>query len=199
MISGLTTSAADADTRLAAAIDTALIERIRAGDSRAIEELYRRYSAPVFSLIWRILQDNEESEDVALDVFFQIWTQAERYEPSRGAPAAWIFTMARSRAIDRLRARRRREDRNISYDDPTFAFDPLDEIAAPDQVASFREMRDAVRAAVETLSKVQREAVELAFFQGLTHVEIAERLNQPLGTIKTRIRQGLIRLKKKLA
>ena len=135
---------------------------------------------------------------MALDVFWQVWRQAGRYDPARGAPPAWIFTVARSRAIDRLRARHRREDRTISFDDPNANLDPLDDEATPDQVASFRQARDAVREAMKSLSPAQREAVELAFFKGLTHVEIAERLKEPLGTVKTRIRQGLLRLRSRL-
>ncbi len=179
-------------------LDLELIGRIRQGEASALDELYRRYSSPVYSLVWKILQNSEEAEDVSMDVFWQIWRQADRYDLSRGTPPAWIFTLARSRAIDKLRARQRREDRNISIDDPEIHIDPLDENATPDQVASFRQTRDAVRRAIATLSPVQREAVEMAFFQGLTHVEIAEKLQQPLGTIKTRIRQGLIRLRKQL-
>jgi RNA polymerase sigma-70 factor (ECF subfamily) len=178
--------------------DLELLERIRRGDPAALDVLYARYAPPVYSLVWKVLQNTEEAEDVALDVFWQIWRQADRYDPSRGAPPAWIFTVARSRAIDRLRARHRREDRTVSFDDPATNLDPLDEEAAPDQVASFRQTRDAVREAMKSLSSVQREAVELAFFKGLTHVEIARKLRQPLGTVKTRIRQGLIRLRKKL-
>jgi len=178
--------------------DLALLEKIREGDAVALDVLYGRYSAPVNSLVWKVLQSAEEAEDVTLDVFWQIWRQADRYDPSRGAPPAWIFTVARSRAIDRLRARHRREDRTISFDDPAVKLDPLDEEAAPDQVASFRQTRDAVREALTTLPPAQREAVELAFFRGLTHVEIAAKLKQPLGTVKTRIRQGLIRLRKQL-
>ncbi len=181
-----------------AAPDLDLVERIKNGDSTALDTLYERYSSPVYSLVWKVLQNAEESEDVALDVFWQVWRQADRYDASRGAPPAWIFTVARSRAIDRLRARHRREDRTISFDDPAVNLDPLDEQAAPDMVASFRQTRDAVREGVTTLSAAQREAVELAFFQGLTHVEIAEKLGQPLGTIKTRIRQGLLKLRKTL-
>ena len=180
------------------ASDLDLLERIRASDASALDALYARYASPVYSLVWKILQNAEESEDVALDVFWQIWRQADRYDPSRGAPPAWIFTVARSRAIDRLRARQRREDRTISFDDPTAKLDPLDEEAGPDQVASFRQTRDAVREAMQTLPPAQREAVELAFFKGLTHVEIATKLRQPLGTVKTRIRQGLIRLRRQL-
>jgi RNA polymerase sigma-70 factor, ECF subfamily len=178
--------------------DLELVERIRRGDQGALDLLYARFSSPVYSLVWKILQSAEEAEDVALDVFWQVWRQADRYDPARGAPPAWIFTLARSRAIDRLRARNRREDRTVSIDDPNLNIDPLDENAAPDQVVSFRQSRDAVRAAMTKLSPVQREAVELAFLKGLTHVEIAERLGQPLGTVKTRIRQGLIRLRRHL-
>ena len=178
--------------------DLELIERIRQGDQAALDLLYGRYSSPVYSLVWKVLQNSEEAEDVALDVFWQVWRQADRYDPARGAPPAWIFTLARSRAIDRLRARSRREDRTISIDDPNVYFDPLDENATPDQVVSFRQSRDAVRAAMSKLSDAQREAVDLAFLKGMTHVEIAERLGLPLGTVKTRIRQGLIRLRKHL-
>jgi RNA polymerase sigma-70 factor (ECF subfamily) len=178
--------------------DLELVERIRQGDQGALDLLYKRYSGPVYSLVWKVLQNSEEAEDVALDVFWQVWRQAGRYDPSRGAPPAWIFTLARSRAIDRLRARKRREDRNVSIDDPELNIDPLDDKAAPDDVVSFRQNRDAVRGAMSKLSAVQREAVELAFLQGMTHVEIAEKLGQPLGTVKTRIRQGLIRLRKHL-
>jgi len=178
--------------------DTELIARIRDGDSGALEEIYRRYSSPVYSLVWKVLQHPEESEDVSLDVFWQIWRQAESYDVARGAPPAWIFTLARSRAIDRLRSRHRKEDRTISFDDPAVVYDPLDEEASPDQVASFRQSRDAVRGAMKVLSVPQREAIELAFFQGLTHVEIAAKLRLPLGTVKTRIRQGLIRLRRRL-
>lgn len=178
--------------------DTELIARVRGGDSGALEEIYRRYSSPVYSLVWKVLQHPEESEDVALEVFWQIWRQAESYDVARGAPPAWIFTLARSRAIDRLRSRHRKEDRTISFDDPAVVYDPLDEEASPDQVASFRQSRDAVREAMKVLSNPQREAIELAFFQGLTHVEIAANLRLPLGTVKTRIRQGLIRLRRRL-
>jgi RNA polymerase sigma-70 factor, ECF subfamily len=187
--------AMDDTAGLASTSDLELIDRIKRGDSSALDALYERYSAPVYSLVWKILQNAGEAEDVALDVFWQVWRQADRYDASRGAPPAWIFTVARSRAIDRLRARHRREDRTISFDDPAVNLDPMDETAAPDLVASFRQTRDAVRTAMKTLSAVQREAIELAFFKGLTHVEIAEQLGQPLGTIKTRIRQGLIKLR----
>jgi RNA polymerase sigma-70 factor, ECF subfamily len=181
-----------------AAPDSDLIARVRDGSSEALDEIYRRYASPVYSLVWKILQNPEESEDVALDVFWQIWRQASRYDAGRGAPPAWIFTLARSRAIDRLRARHRKENRTISFDDPAVVLDPLDQEATPDQVASYRQNRDVVREAMKVLSAPQRGAIELAFFQGLTHVEIAEKLRLPLGTVKTRIRQGLIRLRRQM-
>lgn len=187
-----------AEAAHASAVDLALVERIKRGDSSGLDELYARYSSPVYSLVFKILQNADEAQDVTLDVFWQIWRQADRYDPSRGAPPAWIFTLARSRAIDRFRARHRREDRTLSFDDPGLSLDPLDEAASPDQVATFRQTRDAVREALKTLSPAQRLAVEMAFFRGMTHVEIAEALSQPLGTIKTRIRQGLIKLRKGL-
>jgi RNA polymerase sigma-70 factor (ECF subfamily) len=180
------------------AADLDLLARIKQGDSAALDALYARYASPVHSFVWKILRSAEDTEDVVLDVFWQIWRQAGQYDASRGAPPAWIFAVARSRAIDRRRQRHRREDRTISFDDPLVNLDPLDEQAAPDQVASHRQARDLMREAVAALPPAQREAVELAFFQGLTHVEIAERLKKPLGTIKTRIRQGLIRLRKTL-
>jgi len=190
----------DAETSLGgdSSVDLALLARIKQADSAALDVLYARYSSPVHSLVWKILRDAEDAKDVVLEVFWQIWRQADRYDASRGAPPAWIFAIARSRAIDRRRGRHRSEDRTISFDDPLTNLDPLDEQAPPDHVASFRQTRDLMREAVRTLSPAQREAVELAFFKGLTHAEIAAKLNKPLGTIKTRIRQGLIRLRKKL-
>ena len=190
----------DAATSLGgdSSVDLDLLERIKQADSTALDALYARYSSPVYSFVWKILRDAEDAEDVVLDVFWQIWRQADRYDGSRGSPPAWIFAIARSRAIDRRRGRQRREDRTISFDDPLSNLDPLDERALPDHVASFRQTRDLMREAVKTLSPAQRQAVELAFFKGLTHAEIAAKLQQPLGTIKTRIRQGLIRLRKKL-
>lgn len=180
------------------AADIDLLSRIEQGDSAALDALYARYASPVHSFVWKILRSAEDTEDVVMDVFWQIWRQAGQYDASRGAPPAWIFAVARSRAIDRRRQRHRREDRTISFDDPLVNLDPLDEQAPPDQVASHRQARDLMREAVAELPPAQREAIELAFFQGLTHVEIADRLKKPLGTIKTRIRQGLIRLKKTL-
>jgi RNA polymerase sigma-70 factor (ECF subfamily) len=150
----------------------------------------------VYSLALRILRDTGEAEDVVQDVFSQAWRQASRYESTRGNVVAWLMNLARSRAIDRIRSRRSRPqpvaDHVRTVDVPDMA-EPVDEQLALSSQAA------AIRAAVDELSLLQRVAIELAFYEGLTHVDIAERLELPLGTVKTRIRQGLMKLKDRLA
>ncbi len=139
-----------------------------------------------------ILQDPADAEDIVQEVFAQAWKQATRYDVTRGAVGAWLLTVARSRAIDRLRARRARPDRAGLEHAPTHLVDPL---AAPDsQLVSSEQVR-IVRAALAALPLLQRVALELAYYEGLTHSEIAEQLEQPLGTVKTRIRQALLKLR----
>jgi RNA polymerase sigma-70 factor (ECF subfamily) len=166
------------------------------GDHDGLAELYDRYGRLLYSLALRILHDTGDAEDVVQDVFSQAWRQASRYESTRGNVVAWLMNLTRSRAIDRVRGRRARpqpaaEDVR-ALDVPDMA-EPVDEqLAVSSQAAR-------VRAAVDELSVLQRVAIELAFYQGLTHVDIAERLELPLGTVKTRIRQGLMKLKDRLA
>jgi len=179
-----------------AAADHAALERMARGDHEALAELYDRHGRLVFSLALRILRDQGDAEDIVQDVFAQAWRQAARYESSRGNVIAWLLNLTRSRAIDRLRGRRARPD--------TAAGDPstleLPDLSQPvdEQIALSTEAA-RIRAAVDELSVLQRVAIELAFYEGLTHVEIAERLELPLGTVKTRIRQGLLKLKERLA
>ena len=179
-----------------AAADHAALERMARGDHEALAELYDRHGRLVFSLALRILRDQSDAEDIVQDVFSQAWRQAARYESSRGNVIAWLLNLTRSRAIDRLRGRRARPD--------TAAGDPstleLPDLSQPvdEQIALSTEAA-RIRAAVDELSVLQRVAIELAFYEGLTHVEIAERLELPLGTVKTRIRQGLLKLKERLA
>jgi len=166
------------------------------GDHEALAELYDRHGRLVFSLALRILRDQSDAEDIVQDVFSQAWRQAARYESSRGNPVAWLLNLTRSRAIDRLRGRRARPD--------TAAADPssldLPDLSQPVDEQIVRSHQAAqIRAAVDELSVLQRVAIELAFYEGLTHVEIADRLELPLGTVKTRIRQGLLKLKDRLA
>lgn len=177
------------------AADHAALERMAHGDHEALAELYDRHGRLVFSLALRILRDQSDAEDIVQDVFSQAWRQAARYESSRGNPVAWLLNLTRSRAIDRLRGRRARPDTAAdpsSLDLPDLS-QPVDEqIVRSHQAAQ-------IRAAVDELSVLQRVAIELAFYEGLTHVEIADRLELPLGTVKTRIRQGLLKLKDRLA
>lgn len=159
-------------------------------------ELYDRHARPIYSLALRILGEPAEAEDVVQDVFSQAWRQASAYSASRGAVAAWLLTLTRSRAIDRLRARRARpmgvRDERVA-DTLADAGPPADlQVLSSEQVVR-------VRAALDELPLLQRAAVELAYFEGLTHAEIAARLEQPLGTVKTRIRLAMLRLRDVLA
>jgi RNA polymerase sigma-70 factor (ECF subfamily) len=161
------------------------------GDETALAGLYDRHATGVYSLALRILQDVGDAEDIVQEVFTQAWRQASRYDPRRGAVAAWLLTMARTRAIDRLRARRIRTQ-DVIDDAVADVSDPL---ALPDAVLVSGEQVTRVRAALSQLPILQRAALELAYYEGLTHAEIAERLEEPLGTVKTRIRSAMIKLR----
>lgn len=172
-----------------------LIARVARGEQPALAELYDRTHHPVFSLCWRVLRDREDAEEVTLDVYLQVWQIAKRYEPGRGSALTWILTLARSRAIDRLRAlgARRRKESRILHGHPVSSPEP-----APELAAQRGELETRVARALSRLPRTQACVLELACAEGLTHVEIAERLGQPLGTVKTRIRLGLERLRRSL-
>ncbi len=166
------------------------------GDEGGLAELYDRHSRLVFSLALRILQNRADAEDVVQEVFAQVWTQARRYEGERGSVAAWMLMMARSRAIDRLRARRARPETGGQ----TPATQNVADLApTQDLLLLSNEEVTKLRQALDGLPAVQRAALELAYYEGLTHVEIADRLSEPLGTIKTRIRQAVIKLRESMA
>jgi RNA polymerase sigma-70 factor (ECF subfamily) len=173
--------------------DVSCLRRVASGDQAGAASLYDRHARPLYSLILRIVGDETEAEDVLQDVFAQAFRQAARYDASRGAVAAWLFMMARSRAIDRVRARRTR------FEGRTGDAQVLDEMPAsqPDADSAMldEEQTRIVRQALGDLPLLQRIAIELAYYEGLSHTEIAERLEQPLGTVKTRIRLGLLKLR----
>ena len=175
--------------------DTAVVRRIAEGDRAAMAELYDRYADPVFSLACRIVGLPADAEDVVQEVFTQAWRQAARYDAGRASAAAWLLNMTRSRAIDRLRANKTRLQ--VSGDDDQIAVTPA---AGQDQEqhAIGAERAERVRTALSRLAGAQRQALDLAYFSGLTHGEIAARLDEPLGTIKTRIRTGLLKLREAL-
>jgi RNA polymerase sigma-70 factor (ECF subfamily) len=186
-------STAAAESRQA---DQASLERIARGDEHALADLYDRHARLIFSLALRILQVRADAEDIVQEVFAQVWAQAKRYDPSRGAVAAWMLTLARSRAIDRLRARRARPE---AAGEPGAAERIPDAAANQDLDLLSAEQVSRLQRALEGLSDVQREALELAYYEGLTHAEVAVRLAQPLGTIKARIRQAVIKLRESLS
>ncbi len=176
--------------RADAADDMRLIARIRAGEPGAMSELYDRYSSVVYGVALRVLQDAARAEDILQDIFLQLWRKPDAFDSSRGSLVAWLAVITRHRAIDRLRQRRPETD--------------IEEVV----IAGTTDLRDEtertlviekVRAALSEMNADQRKALELAYFQGLTHMEIAEKTGEPLGTIKTRIRSGLRALRARFA
>lgn len=170
--------------------DAAILARVVERDERAIEQLYSRYSGPVYSLAYQVTRSERFAQDVVQEVFIAVWKDAARFDPARGNVGPWLFSLARHKAIDFVRREQTVRKRTADVD--------LDFEVAPDDVdheAWLGIRRDRVRAAIAQLSETQRTALELAFFGGLTHVEVAERLEIPLGTAKTRIRSALLRLR----
>ena len=174
--------------------EIALLRRVAQGDRRAFEELYDRFSGVLFSTAYRVLNNQEAAEDVLQDVFIQIWEKAPLYDPTRGKPMTWAVTLTRNKAIDRLRSTVRRNRLQDDVQRESETFEQFDDRSSFDAVAS-GETSKLVREAIQKLTKDQREAIELAFFSSLTQTEIAERLGEPLGTIKARIRRGMMKLK----
>jgi RNA polymerase sigma-70 factor (ECF subfamily) len=182
-------------TAAAAEADRHAITRMVDGNTEGLTSLYDRYGRLVYSLALRIVRDAGDAEDVTQDVFVQAWRQADRFDTERGSVAAWLLSVTRARAIDLLRRRRVRPQ---PADSPAIA-DTSDDAPGQDVRLEWAERAGAVRAALDSLPFVQRLAIELAFFEGLTHNEIAEQLEVPLGTVKSRVRQGLLRLRDLLA
>ena len=171
---------------------SALITRIAAGDRDAFSRFYDLLAPTAFGLIRRVLRDPETAAEVLQEVFWQVWREAPRYDPERGSPEAWLVTRARTRAIDRLRSIRRRDRTFVAPVDDSVAQSGEGPAENPAVAA---EERGLVRTALAQLPEPQRRVIELAFFDGLTQSEIAARLGEPLGTVKTRARLGLERLR----
>jgi RNA polymerase sigma-70 factor (ECF subfamily) len=160
-------------------------------DARALEVFYDRHNRIAFTLVLRIVKVREDAEDVLMDVFWQAWQQSGRYDPSRGNPLAWLLTIARTRAIDCLRSGARRGtetelQENVAPETPERQTDPF----------VLAGMKRAVAKCLDALPEAQRVALEMAYFEGMSHTEIAEALKQPLGTMKDRIRTGMMHLRK---
>jgi RNA polymerase sigma-70 factor (ECF subfamily) len=172
-----------------AADDAALLLRVRSGDQEAMARFYDRYSGLIYSVAMRILRDSAQAEDVTQEVFIQVWRNPDSFVSGRGSLGAWLVVVARNRSIDVLRRRRP----NDSVDDVV--------LLSSSDLASEAErntMMEKVRGILKDLPGEQQKSVEMAFFEGLSHTEIAEKTGQPLGTVKTRIRLALLSLRKAL-
>jgi RNA polymerase sigma-70 factor (ECF subfamily) len=179
-----------------AVADRQALKRVAEGDHAALGEVYDRHGRLLYSLALRIVGNPPDAEDVVQDVFTQAWRNARRYDADRGTVLAWLLTLTRSRAIDRIRGRKVRPE---TTGEETVLGELADRAAPADEQLAWAGRASEIRAAVHGLSVLQRVAIELAFYEGLTHTEIAERLELPLGTVKTRIRQGLLSLRERLA
>lgn len=175
--------------------DSALLERVARQDRAAFALLYDRLSPPLYATALRILRDPAEAQDVVHDAFLSVWDKAGTFEAKRGSAFAWVVTLVRNRAIDRVRARRRRSELLAESVPGDLGYTEVAPTAAGHESAVANEDAQAVRAAIETLPLEQRRALELAFFGGLTQEQISQSLREPLGTVKARIRRGLIKLR----
>ena len=168
-----------------------MVSQVARGDEAAFEELFRRVSGPVLGLVRRVLRDPAQSEEVAQEVLVEVWRTATRFDPDRGSATSWIMTMAHARAVDRVRsaqAARAREEK-VGRRETVREYD---EVAEEVEV---RMEQQAVRRCLGGLTDLQRESVQLAYYGGYTYREVAELVDAPLGTVKTRLRDGLIRLR----
>ncbi len=174
--------------------DRDLIHRMASKDAEALDAFYSRYNRLAFALVLRVVGNREDAEDVLVDVFWQVWQQASRYDTARGKPVAWLLTIARTRAIDCLRSTGRKPS---SFDALENRIERPPSQPEPDAFVA-ADTRNAVREALQTLPEQQRLPLELAYYQGMSHSEIAAALGQPLGTVKDRVRNGMLHLRKLL-
>lgn len=177
--------------------DRQLIQRVALGEKEALEELYSRYSTSVYSLARFMLRQEALAEEASQDIFLNIWLKASSYNPERGEPRAWIMSVAHHKVVDIIRSRRR----NINMTDPkdyeTLDLLPSGQMSTADE-AELNLERERIRRALTILPEAQREVIVLAYFHGLSQSEIAERLGQPLGTVKTRVRLAMQKLRAEL-
>jgi RNA polymerase sigma-70 factor (ECF subfamily) len=184
--------------------DFALMDAVASRDQGALSLLYDRHASAVLGVCIRILKERGEAEEVTGDVFTEVWERAARYDATRGHPVAYLLNLARSRAIDRLRTRTRREriivDADAGTSSPGASRRPVEAVAAGSPFADARtdQMRSHIEQAMSGLHPEQKRALILAYFDGMSHSEVASALGEPLGTVKTRIRQGLLRLRESL-
>ncbi|WP_426735094.1 ECF RNA polymerase sigma factor SigK [Glutamicibacter sp. 2E12] len=168
-----------------------LLQQVALGDESAFESLYGAMASRVFGLVLRVLRDNAQSEEVTQEVFVEAWQQARRFDPTRGTAASWLLTIAHRRAVDRVRASQASQDRDLRVGIKEFQ-DSYDDV---EENAILHDETMRVAQALQRLTAPQREAIHLAYFGGYTHTEVAELLKIPVGTAKTRIRDGMGKLR----
>jgi RNA polymerase sigma-70 factor (ECF subfamily) len=177
-----------------AAADQELMRQIAAADETAFSSLYRRLAPGLFSMIYEVLRDQKEAEDVLQESFVQMWKKASTYDPARSALFTWAAMISRNRALDRLRSRQRR-GRTLEAATAEWSAAAPEFADQADELLGHSEERSRIREALTKLPEAQRNAIQLAFFRGLTQAEVSTQLGEPLGTIKARIRRGLIALR----
>tara|TARA_R110000850_G_scaffold55877_18_gene132084 strand:+ start:9908 stop:10498 length:591 start_codon:yes stop_codon:yes gene_type:complete len=176
--------------------DARLIQNIANGDRNSFRGLYERYDGLLFTTINRVLNDREDSEDVLQEVMGSLWQKAHMYHPGRGRPITWFASMARNRAIDRLRMKQRQSRIKTAFTNEIGAAPRGNSGISGLEAATRRDACHTIRSAVMELTDVQREAIEKVYFEGLTQQQIADELGEPLGTVKARVRRGLAKLRK---
>lgn len=184
----------DVDGSAPASTSEDLLQRVAQGDQRAFAELYDRSAPRVFGLVKRLLRDHAQSEEVTQEIFLEIWQNATRYDTAKGSAVAWMLTMAHRRAVDRVRASQASRDRDVRIG-------IRDHVSEYDTVAENVEIQiesERVKEAMKRLTELQRQAVSLAYFGGYSHSEVSTMLRVPIGTVKTRLRDGMIRLRDEL-
>jgi RNA polymerase sigma-70 factor, ECF subfamily len=177
--------------------DYALLERLARQESQAMSEAYDRFSGVIYSIACRVLRPGAEAEDVMQEVFVKLWNRARSYNRSLGTPLTWIMTMTRNQAIDKLRSLQRRSA--ILQEHPEDLPESAEAVEQHSNIVLDDEKASLIRQSLKGLPKDQKHAIELAFFSGLTQNEIADHLKEPLGTVKARIRRGMLRLREPLA
>lgn len=178
--------------------DAELVHRVSLGDTAALEALYNRYARVVYSFAMRIVSDPMLAEEILQEVFVRTWRQADRFQRSRGNFGSWLLSITHNLAIDEIRKRQRRPQKSDSVDVSDALFGLVDEATNVEEAAQASALRMRIKTALLTLPEAQRDAIELAFFSGMSQREIAAHLDIPLGTIKTRMRLGLKKLRLEL-
>jgi RNA polymerase sigma-70 factor, ECF subfamily len=182
-------------SRARSAGDEQLAQQMRSGDEGAFATFYDRFAPGLFSMIYTILRDQKESEDVLQEAFVQMWKRSATYDPARSSLFTWAVMISRHKAIDRLRSRQRQSRLSEAMASEAAAVPVSAPADRADHALARSDERERVRAALAQLGAAQREAIDLAFFAGLTQTQISERLGEPLGTVKARIRRGLLALR----